>query len=92
MASASSAMQKAAQAHAQHGRDKPEWMNLALDAINLWGRQEHTLAHAVALALEEAYRRGEQGKYPVGRDKKLDAVDAVLAAKGSTIVRRRSKS
>lgn len=92
MADPRSILQKAAKAHAQHGRDKPEWMDLALEAINLWGKQEYTLAHAVALALEDAYRRGEQGKYPVGRDKALDAVDAALAAKGSTIVRRRSKS
>lgn len=78
-------MQTAAKAHAQHSKDAPEWMSLALVAINKWGRQEYTLAHAVALALEDAYERGRRGDYP-------EVADRVVKEVASTVIKRRSRT
>lgn len=50
--------------HLAYGKAKPEWMQLALEAVNGWGRGDYTLAHAVAIKLEEAYQRGEAGDPP----------------------------
>lgn len=43
---------------------RPEWAALALAVVNRWGREEATLVHAVAEALEAAYQAGVAGEYP----------------------------
>jgi hypothetical protein len=49
-------------AHDLHGKQEPLYMKLALAAINEWGREERTLAHAVAVAIQTAYEAGKAGK------------------------------
>lgn len=56
---------EAAKAHVAYCEDKPEWMALALECVNKWGKQELILQHAIALALEDAYERGVRGEPPI---------------------------
>lgn len=55
---------RASKAHMQHTEEKPEWMQFAVKAINKWGDGSFTLQHVVALALEDAYRMGQEGTPP----------------------------
>lgn len=52
-------------AHIEYGEEKPAWMQMALEIVNSWGRAEATLAHAIAIGLEEAHRMGREGEEPV---------------------------
>lgn len=56
--------QAAYKAHVKYFDDHPEWAALALYPINQWGTGKITLAHAVALALTDAYERGVANAYP----------------------------
>lgn len=56
--------QRTYKAHAAYAEEKPEWMHLATQAVNAWGRQEATLQQAIAQALEAAYASGVAGRYP----------------------------
>lgn len=51
-------------AHQAFGDGHPEWMQLANAVVNGWGRKEFTLQHGIALALMDAYERGERGDPP----------------------------
>lgn len=51
-------------AHMEFGDKHPEWAQMALSAINSWGRAERTLAHAIGEALMEAHRMGQEGESP----------------------------
>lgn len=59
------AEQERYRAHMEYGDEKPQWMQMALAIVNSWGRAEATLAHAIAMGLEEAHRMGQEGKEPV---------------------------
>jgi hypothetical protein len=56
--------QRASKAHTAHSEQKPEWMQFAVKAINKWGTGDFTLQHVVAIALEDAYRMGQEGTPP----------------------------
>ena len=51
-------------AHIKFGEENPEWMKMALDIVNRWGRHEVTLAHAIAEGLMEAHQMGQNGDFP----------------------------
>lgn len=42
-------------------RDRPEWMKEARRFLDLWG-DEHALSVVMAMAMQEAYSKGEQGR------------------------------
>lgn len=56
--------QKVADSHSAFGKDHPEWMGQAIEALKPWGEQTMTLQHAFAVALQAAYERGQRGDYP----------------------------
>lgn len=45
-------------------REHPEWRGPAMDIVNEWGREEKTLNHAIADALEHAWQQGRKGVRP----------------------------
>lgn len=51
-------------AHYAFDAENSDFMRMALDAVNSWGRGEATLAHAVGLALKEAWEMGAEGRSP----------------------------
>lgn len=59
------AAQAVYRAHIDYGEEKPGWMQMALSIVNSWGRAEATLAHSIAIGLEEAHRMGQEGEEPV---------------------------
>lgn len=65
---------KAQEAYAQ---EHPEWMALAMQVINDWGREAKTLPHAIAAALQDAYERTTPPAMPVSE------------ARGGTVRRQR---
>lgn len=56
--------QKVADSHTAFGKEHPEWMGQAIEALRPWGEQTMTLQHAFAVALQAAYERGQRGDYP----------------------------
>jgi len=47
------------------GREYPEWVQEAHEAIRPWERSEELLLGAIAKALKAMYERGARGDYPV---------------------------
>lgn len=64
MATSSATVKQRYQAQASFAEEYPEWMGLAMVVVNAWGREEKTLPHAIAHALQEAYLHGEKNQYP----------------------------
>lgn len=85
--------QKVADSHTAFGKEHPEWMGQAIEALRPWGEQTMTLQHAFAVALQAAYERGQRGDYPQPIDyfdRYKDSEDDVETDSGrrSRIVRR----
>lgn len=56
--------QNNAKAMAAFAKENAAWMQMALEAVNAWGRGEGILQHLVAEKLKEAHRMGEEGETP----------------------------
>ena len=49
-------------AEAKFAQEHPEFSDLALLALNQWGKAEMTLTHAVAAQIQRAYEAGKAGE------------------------------
>ena len=54
--------QRAYKAQEAFAKDNKAWLRPAMAAIKVWGSGDYTLPHAIALALQEAYRMGQRGE------------------------------
>ncbi len=59
---ARSKFEHAARQHIIYGKMHPVWMSRAVVGLAPWNEGTHTLQHAVAIALREAYEAGRRGE------------------------------